>query len=268
MASIFCPNCTFRTRRQCPKCKGKGISNLEFPYPKLVCALDIETYKTDFSYKRNSKIALAGMKIFKFFKGKYFPKGYSYFTEDKLKELKLQISSFEGLIIGFNIYKFDLEVLEGYFSESFIEKIKRKTIDLFFLLKFLNHGFFKGLNLNALGKQNLGIGKSLDISGGQIPKLWLSGKKDKVIKYNHRDCDLTFKLWHRLVKQGFLNFTDIHPFDGEIHKTLRLDSGSLNYLIQKKMIKKYYPLIAQKLANFEVHRDLGGTWLENSRLPS
>ncbi len=239
-------------RINCKICKDKKTVKTNPEYPKNICALDIETYKTDFSYRKNSRVAIVGLKVFKHLKaGKYISKGYSSYTEDQMNHLKKRIQDFDGLIIGFNIYKFDLEVLERYFSEPFIRKIKNKTVDLFFLIGYLNKGFFRGLGLDSLSKQNLGIGKTLNVKGGQIPKLWLSGKKRKVIKYNHRDCDLTFRLWHQFVKQGFLKITDIHPYNGKMKKILRLDKGSFGYLTQKKMIKKYYWVIQDGLNNYE-----------------
>lgn len=266
MTKIFCDKCNVFTFRRCKRCNGKRIIYIKPPLPKKICALDIETYKTDFSYRRNSKIAIIGLKFFELKNGRYNSKGYVSFTENKIKDFKNVISKYKGLVLGFNIYKFDLEVIEGYLSENFILKLKKKTVDLFFLIRFLNKGYFKGLNLDSLCEQNLGVGKSLKIKSGQIPKMWNSGRKREVIKYNQKDCDLTFKLWLKVVTQGFLKITDFHPYDGELHKTIQLDMGGLHYLTNEKLINKFYWLIIDKLADFDVHKDIGGTWLENTRL--
>jgi hypothetical protein len=64
MTKIYCDKCNIFTFRRCNRCKGKRLIYLTPPLPKNICALDIETYKTDFSYRKNSKIAIIGLKFF------------------------------------------------------------------------------------------------------------------------------------------------------------------------------------------------------------
>ena len=170
-------------------------------YPKNVCFLDIETYKTDLNIKENSKVAVAGLKFYKYDKSEYKNAGYKFYLENELKKLGNFLTDFRGLIIGYNTYRFDYLVLKKYFS---FKKIIPKSVDLLFLLRSFNTSY-RGLSLNDVCRLNFKIGKT--INGRKIPQMWLSGKRDKVIKYNENDCYLTFRLWEKMIFEGEVDFT-------------------------------------------------------------
>ena len=158
--------------------------------PSKICVLDIETYENDFLNKKNCKVAIAGIKTFAFKNNEYVSEPYRCFLEDELGQLKIYLDKFNGPIIGFNLYDFDLPVLNNYFS---VEKIIPKVVDVLLVLYLKNRQELRGLSLDKICQLNFKKGKTN--SGGIIPNLWLSLRKGEVIQYNENDCDLTYKLW-------------------------------------------------------------------------
>ncbi len=196
-------------------------------YPKNVCFLDIETHKTNLRIKEDSKVAVVGLKFYKYKKSKYKHVGYKYYLENELKNLGRFLTGFNGLIVGYNTYRFDYIVLKKYFS---FKKIIPKSVDLLFLLRSFNSSY-RGLSLNDVCRLNFKIGKT--IKGRAIPKLWLLGEKEKVIKYNENDCYLTFRLWEKMIFEGEIDLTKWQWNEGRDTKII------LNALENKYLIGKF-----------------------------
>ncbi len=192
--------------------------------PEKICILDIETEKTNFKYKWKSKLGIAGVRIYNL-KDKeniyeYEEKEYKCFLSSQLKELEIFLSNFNGLIIGFNILDFDYGVLESYIKIG--EKIKEKTVDIFYLLlnKLKNK---KGLSLNRLSQLNLGRKKRY--AGKKVEELLKNGELEKVIDYNKNDCcELTKDLWWLLVSKRKIKISE---------SSIEIDDDEFNYLIGK-----------------------------------
>ena len=162
--------------------------------PKNVCVLDIETSKTDFHWKANSSLAIAGVKSFTMRNGRYEPKSFRAYRVHELAELESYLNAFEGPVIGYNVFDFDYAVLEGYIDLS---KIIPKTVDVFHVLRDLNSLGMRGLKLGVLAQLNCGSTKT-DL-GSQVAALWNSGKEDEVVAYNENDCDITLQVWHHAI---------------------------------------------------------------------
>jgi hypothetical protein len=170
--------------------------------PTEVCVLDIEVWRPLHwqCYIRNgvdigwhhSEIAFVGIKIFKLEQGDYRPQKCKRFRRRKLSELAQFLSSFSGLIIGYNIFSWDFRMLDraSVWHHFPFAKIVPKTFDIAIYLN-------DRLGLDELGKINFGEGKREE---GRPVKNWQYLKKRKeVYKYNETDCDLTFGLWRHMV---------------------------------------------------------------------
>lgn len=228
----------------CPKCRGKKFllsKETHIDFPNQLCVLDLETYKTDFKNPENSKPSIVGTKSFSRTKNGYKSSGYKYYLETGLKRLNKFLVKFEGLIIGYNIYKFDLKVLKAYFDVS---PILKKTVDLFIPLVLKNNGYKKGLSLDSLSYTN--FRKKTKNPSKNMPALWIAGKKKKVIEHNKRDCELTFSLWYQAVRKGFVLFDDPKPWGETKQELFLFDPTDYKYLLGKIPI----PYKSWKIDNF------------------
>jgi len=166
--------------------------------PDQICVLDIETAelidkKADKELAK-LKIAVAGVKVYALHEGTYAPQFFKYYLTQQLTELGAFLGSFPGLVIGHNILEFDYKVLRHHMP---LAGIIEKTIDTLYFLCGKNGGVIKGLSLDNLSLMNFDEGKAL--SGKSVPEMWRNGKCDEVIRYNEIDCELTQKLWWKMV---------------------------------------------------------------------
>jgi hypothetical protein len=189
----------------------------KFAYPERVCSLDLETEETDFKDKAKSKVAIAGIKLYRFHPEEncYIPGKYKCFRKEQLSELGAFLSSFDGIILGHNIFAFDFLVLRSHFS---LQGIIEKSVDTLAFLCRKNDNVVTGLSLDYLSMVNFGTGKT--IQGKKVSEMWRQGKHKEVIRYNENDCDLAQDLWWQLVseKQVYTEGTEDGPA-GEIEVT-------------------------------------------------
>ncbi len=198
--------------------------------------MDIEASElVDFDKPSKVKIAIVGTQVWNKKGSKYSPSEYLAFSPEKisgtvpLEGLKLYLESFDGLIIGHNIFDFDLRVLSSLFD---VKKLSPKIVDTMAVLFARNDSCHFGLALGNLGKKNLN--KSKIESGKKIPHLWKMGKYKQVIKYNQRDLELTKEIWEYMIKNEGLEIRyDYHP-EGGTHVYADLTSGDLQILTGKK----------------------------------
>ncbi len=111
---------------------------------------------------------------------------------DHLKEL--------DLVIGFNIKRFDYQVLSGYSDFNFS---MLPTLDL---LEVIHRQVGYRLSLNHLAAANLGTQKSAD--GLQALRWWKQGKIAKIVEYCKKDVEITKDIFMLGRKNGFLLFNN------------------------------------------------------------
>ena len=111
---------------------------------------------------------------------------------DHLKEL--------DLVIGFNIKRFDYQVLSGYSDFNFS---MLPTLDL---LEVIHRQVGYRLSLNHLAAANLGTQKSAD--GLQALRWWKQGEIAKIVEYCKKDVEITKDIFMLGRKNGFLLFNN------------------------------------------------------------
>jgi DEAD/DEAH box helicase domain-containing protein len=125
----------------------------------------------------------------------------SKFVEQEADELIAQILSADR-VVGFNVKRFDYEVLRPYGLVQDPELI-RKTIDL--LDHIYSYLGFR-LSLDNLAEATLNESKSAD---GIIAVQWFrEGKIDQVLDYCEQDVHVTYRLWEYGRENGYLNYRD------------------------------------------------------------
>lgn len=124
---------------------------------------------------------------------------YRTYYEGDVDRLLLDLALADR-VVGFNIDRFDLEVLSGY-TDRDLGRIR--TLDL---LGEIHRIVGFRVSLNHLSEVNLGESKAGD--GLQSLKWWKEGRVDLIEQYCKRDVDVTRRLWELGRSQGFLLHRD------------------------------------------------------------
>jgi DEAD/DEAH box helicase domain-containing protein len=102
------------------------------------------------------------------------------------------------LVVGFNVRRFDYEVLGGY-SESSLA-----SLPTFDVLDAIRDRVGFRLALGHLAEENLGAAKGAD--GLQSLAWWREGRVEEIERYCQRDVELLRGLFERAIAQGYLLF--------------------------------------------------------------
>ncbi len=111
---------------------------------------------------------------------------YRRYTEDQVQDLIEELKSAE-LVVGYNVLRFDYEVLRAYSDEPFEEL---PTVDM--LQHLARHLGFR-VSLQSVATATLSVGKSAD--GLQAVRWYRQGLIDKVLDYCQQDVEVTRKVY-------------------------------------------------------------------------
>ena len=109
---------------------------------------------------------------------------------DHLKRLEL--------VIGFNVKRFDYQVLAGYSDFDFL------TLPTLDLLETIYHHLGYRISLNNLANVNIGTEKSAD--GLQALRWWKQGRLREIADYCKKDVEITKDIYQLGRKNGYLLF--------------------------------------------------------------
>ena len=105
-------------------------------------------------------------------------------------------------ISGYNIYKFDYNVIWNKPSKERVEVLKAKTNDILDRIWRALGRFEKGWSLDNVCKETLGVGK---IGKGDLAPIWYQeGRWDKVLNYCLDDVTLERDLVNFVDKYGYV----------------------------------------------------------------
>lgn len=152
--------------------------------------IDVETQK-EFAEVEGRKPELLKVSVACVYS--YEKNRYDAYVEADLKNLAPRLES-ASLIIGFNNRKFDMPVLQPYFSFSVVNLPMLDMMDD--VIKGLGHR----VSLDSLVKATLGVGKSG--SGLDALKWYKEGRMDLITKYCLHDVQLTKDLYDYGKKHG------------------------------------------------------------------
>ena len=126
-------------------------------------------------------------------------KYYSY-LENVASQLVKKLYT-AGLVVGFNVKKFDYGVLKPYAKDTGIILDEIVTLDM---LEEINIKLGHRLSLNHLAENTLNAEKSAD---GLVSLQWYKdGKIDKVIEYCKKDVEITRDLFLYGESNGFVKY--------------------------------------------------------------
>jgi len=122
---------------------------------------------------------------------------FATFQEAQISDLIDCLGQFE-LVVGFNIKRFDYQVLSGYSDQDFRQF---PTLDL---LEKIHRQLGYRLSLDRLAQVTLGKNKSAD--GLQALRWWKQGRIDEIIAYCKQDVEITRDLYLYGQAHGYLLF--------------------------------------------------------------
>ena len=124
---------------------------------------------------------------------------YHTYTEPQVAEMIDALGQFE-LVIGFNIKRFDYNVLSGYSDQDFG---RLPTLDL---LEEIHKRLGYRLSLDHLARVTLGRQKTAD--GLQALRWWKQGRIDEIIAYCRQDVKITKDLFEYGQANKYLLFNN------------------------------------------------------------
>jgi len=111
---------------------------------------------------------------------------YRFYTEENVSELVEELKKGK-LVVGFNLYRFDYQVLQPYTSFP-LESLP--TLDL---MEEVRRKLGIRVSLDQLAWATLGAGKSGD--GMLAIRLWRQGRIEELMEYCRRDVEITWQLY-------------------------------------------------------------------------
>jgi len=124
---------------------------------------------------------------------------YHVYTEADVDALVRDLSQ-AGLVVGFNVLRFDYEVLRAYSDYPFTQI---PTVDM---LDHVYRALGFRVSLDGLASATLGAKKSAD--GLAAVRWYKSGQMDKIIEYCTQDVRVTKELYEFGKKNGYVQFQD------------------------------------------------------------
>jgi len=122
------------------------------------------------------------------------------FFEGDVRTFLTRLKGYD-LVVGFNIKKFDYNVLQAYALPGELKGIP--TLDM---CEYVNEKLGYRLSLNHLAQKTLNVQKTAD--GLQSLAWFKAGEIDKVADYCKKDVEITRDLFVHGLEQGYLMFED------------------------------------------------------------
>lgn len=124
---------------------------------------------------------------------------YHHYTEDNVADLIEELKAAD-LVVGFNVIRFDYEVLRAYTDDPLR---KLPTVDMLDDI-YRTLGF--RLSLDALASATLGTTKSAD--GLQAIRWWRQGKLQELFDYCQQDVEVTRQLYEFGKQNKYVQYRD------------------------------------------------------------
>lgn len=122
---------------------------------------------------------------------------YTEFFEEQIPNLIESLKKLD-IVVGFNIKRFDYQVLKGYSDFDF------KSLPTLDLLESVFQHLGYRLSLEHLAQINLGTQKSSN--GLQALRWWKEGKVEDILAYCKKDVEITRDIYKHGVDKGYLLF--------------------------------------------------------------
>ncbi len=124
---------------------------------------------------------------------------FHYYTEQSVADLITELKAAD-LVVGFNVLKFDYEVLQAY-TDAQLTKLP--TVDMLEQI-YKRLGF--RISLDKLAASTLGIAKSAD--GLQAVRWYKEGRIQEILDYCQQDVEITRRLYEYGKQHKHLKYRD------------------------------------------------------------
>jgi len=154
---------------------------------------DIETKDSfdDVGGQENLRqLSLSVVALYSYNQDKYF-----CFDEHELAEAE-KIFKTAGVLIGFSSKRFDVPILDKYFSFSLA------ALPHYDILEEVERNFGRRVGLNAIAEANVGLSKTSH--GLEAIEMYKRGEMEKLKEYCVQDVRITKQIFDLIKKQGYL----------------------------------------------------------------
>jgi DEAD/DEAH box helicase domain-containing protein len=124
---------------------------------------------------------------------------FRHYTEESVADLLAELQA-AGLVVGFNVLRFDYEVLRAYGPLN-----PARTVDM---LDQIYHRLGFRVSLGSLAEATLGTGKSAD--GLQAVRWYREGRIQEVLDYCQQDVEITRRLYEYGQQNKHLKYLDLN----------------------------------------------------------
>lgn len=149
--------------------------------------------------------------------------GMEFHKGENFEELETYLKEFDGVIVGFNIFKKDYSLLAEWIN---LDKVIEKTFDICLFLRWKSK-FHKMYSLNDLAKCNFNQEK---LPWYAKRKGYRRGFISRIIRYNRHDCYLTSRLYLKMV--------NLYPIITPQEK-IEMEKRDLRYILNYKPMITY-----------------------------
>ncbi|MEJ2210620.1 MAG: ribonuclease H-like domain-containing protein, partial [Anaerolineae bacterium] len=124
---------------------------------------------------------------------------FRHYTEEAVADLLAELRAAD-LVVGFNVLRFDYEVLRAYTDDPLDDL---PTVDM---LDHIYRALGFRISLDSLAGSTLGIGKSAD--GLQAVRWYREGRIQDILDYCQQDVEVTRQLYEFGQKHKHLKYRD------------------------------------------------------------
>ena len=173
------------------------------PDPKNILVLDVETQKSFKEIGKSKAMSLSKLKISVVCVYDFLTDAYTSYEEKDIMKFEQRLQAAD-LLVGFNIRRFDMPVLQPYLF---------KTVDQFPVLDLLDDiekARGHRASLDSVARATVKEGKSGD--GAEALVLFKEGRMEELKKYCKDDVRLTKNIYEYGCREGKIYFTSTWDF--------------------------------------------------------
>lgn len=170
---------------------------------KNILVLDLETQKSFREVGKTKAMSLSKLKVSMVGVYDYLNSQYTAYEEKEIPQLEKRLQDV-GMIIGFNIRRFDMPVLQPYLFKSV------EQLPVFDLLDEIEKVRGHRASLDSVARATLKEGKSGD--GAEALVLFKEGRMAELKKYCLDDVRLTKGIYEYGYREGKIFFTSTWDF--------------------------------------------------------
>ncbi len=170
---------------------------------KNILVLDVETQKSFKEIGKSKAMSLSKLKVSVICAYDYLTAEYSFYEEKDMVKFEQRLQTAD-ILIGFNIRRFDMQVLQPYLF---------KTVDQFPVLDLLDDiekARGHRASLDSVARATVKEGKSGD--GAEALVLFKEGRMEELKKYCLDDVRLTKNIYEYGCREGKIYFTSTWDF--------------------------------------------------------